>query len=233
MNRAVKIVLGLIFVLSSVTLCRAADDQTVLDAVKKHLQERMKSSGTLDIYDPQNEKVRNLRTLKFPETVSKEGDGYVAEIQMGDANDGTKVLVHVTVEEKGGQPQVKDVKVSDAKGPAAAPVDPKREITDAEIQQVMNDYISQQTQVSSSLPLFDAERNKLRKLELIVLDKEVRRLGIYYISHAQFKDTESGELLDVDVTVENQKGELALQSLRIRKVTRPKVSDNGQPATTN
>lgn len=208
----------------SVNVGQAADVAAtdVLQTVRDHLKGKMKASGTLDLYDNQEDKVRNLRTLKFPETIELKDGAYLAVIEYMDTKDGAKVLVGAVVEEKDNVLAVSELKIREVQAVAAkqAAQTIKKEYTDADIQQVMTAYLDQQTKFSGSLPLFDAQGNKLRKLALIKLDPQVRKLGIYNISGAEFKDVESNDKLDVDITVENKKGQLAVQSLRIRKVTK-------------
>jgi hypothetical protein len=66
--------------------------------------------------------------------------------------------------------------------------------------------------------LYDKDAEKMRNLELVELKEEVRRLGILMSSSSQFKDVDSGEILDIDISVENKEGQLRLQALRIRGV---------------
>ena len=52
----------------------------------------------------------------------------------------------------------------------------------------------------------------------MTLDSHLRRLGILFICGAEFQDKDNKDTLSIDVTVENQKGKLQIQALRIRKV---------------
>ena len=64
----------------------------------------------------------------------------------------------------------------------------------------------------------DPETGKVRKLQLVRVHERVGKTGDYYYSCADFKDTESGELLDLDLDVEDQGGTLKVVDVRIHKV---------------
>ena len=197
----------------------------VVADVLKVIQENVKSqsikSGTLDIYDEKINKVRNLRTMKFPETASENEGVFIAAIEYRDINSGDIVTVEATVDGKVTPLVVKDfkmVKIEKLKDRKEGEV--KKEFPDEEIQAFMKSSIDQQVKFTGNLQLFDEERNKMRSLELVKLDTVVKRMGIFYTSRAEFKDVENGDLLGVDVSVEYKDGELTLQALRIREFRR-------------
>ena len=194
--------------------------QEIQDVVKKHLQEKTKGSGTLDLFDEKIDAVRNLRMMESHDAVKKEEGLYVVPIDYRDIKTGAVVDVEVSAVNKDNAWTVKsiDIKnITEIHAGDTAP-DANKEYSDNEIQDVMKKYLLQQAKFTGSIALFDGERKKMRNLELLQMSKEVRRLGAISISSADFKDKDSGEKVVVDVAVENQKGKLSVQSLRIREV---------------
>ena len=63
----------------------------------------------------------------------------------------------------------------------------------------------------------DPETGKTRKLELIRVHDRVGKTGDYYYSCADFKDTETGQMLDLDLDVEDKAGNLSVVDVRIHK----------------
>ena len=83
----------------------------------------------------------------------------------------------------------------------------------------MMDYIERQGKFTDGkVMLFDKDNEKMRNLELTELKEEVRRMGIFYSSSSKFVDVDTGDILDIDISVENKKGKLKVQALRIRNV---------------
>jgi hypothetical protein len=191
----------------------------ILKVIREDIKNRSIKSGTLDVYDETINKVRNLRTMKFPETVTDKDGMSTATIEYRDIKSGDLVTMEAIVDGKKTPLAVKELKIQQVKKlkeeKAGAE---KKEFSDADIQAFMKDYLDQQVKFTGSLMLFDEERNKMRTLKLVKLDTVVKRLGIFFISRAEFKDEENGDTLDVDVSVENKEGELAVQALRIRDV---------------
>jgi hypothetical protein len=66
--------------------------------------------------------------------------------------------------------------------------------------------------------MFDEDHQKMRHLELKELKPEVRRMGIFCSSGSKFVDADSGDILVIDISVENKNGKLNMQALRIRDV---------------
>ena len=194
----------------------------VLKVIQEHVKGLSIKSGTLDMYDEKASKVRNLRTMAFPETVTEKDGAYVATIKYRDVRSGDIVNVDAVVDSKATPLAVKELKIvgveklKDEKKEGA----PAKEYTDAEVQTFMKTALDQQAKFTGSLMLFDEERNKMRTLQMVSLDSAVKRLGIFYSSRAELKDMESGDLVVVEVSTENKDGELNLQALRIREVKR-------------
>jgi len=201
----------------------APKNEKILSVVKAELKERTKMSGTLDLYDTDKARVRNLRMVPGNDQVSVKNNEYTVILNFRDMESGDIVEVSSLVVKDSTEWSVKELTMIGVKEkPKTDESAAKKEYSDEEIQKVMNDYLDSQVKFSDHLMLFDEERSKMRNLDLVELKTEVRRLGILNISRASFKDAESGEMLGIDVTVENLKGQLKVQSLRIRDVKRAK-----------
>ena len=212
---------------------KSSKNQNVIDAFKKELKEKTKLTGSLDLYDSKINKVRNLKMIQIKDDVQKDGAGYIVPGEYRDMKSAEIVTVEASLEEKNGELVSRDFNITgittEVKNNVVKPnIDAKKEYSDKDIQDVMQDYFKQQTQFSDHLQLFDEAKNKMRNLDLIKLSEQVRRLGILYISTADFKDSDAGDTLAIDVTVQNKDGILDVQSLRIRSV---KKATEGEAST--
>ena len=97
-------------------------------------------------------------------------------------------------------------------GGTAAKMPSADEIRDTMKNHVLNNYSGGTFQVK------DSETGGTRKLQLVRVHERVGKTGEYYYSCADFKDTETGELLDLDLDVENEGGALKVVDVRIHKV---------------
>ncbi len=75
------------------------------------------------------------------------------------------------------------------------------------------------------LVIDDPDTGTTRRLSLVNIHERVGKTGDYYYSCADFKDADSGEMLDLDVDVEDNNGSLSVVDVRIHKV-------NGAPRYT-
>jgi len=195
--------------------------EAVLTAIQDNLKTRVIASGTLDIYDEKINAVRNLRMTKLPEKVEEKDGVFTALVEYRDIKSGDMVTVEAAVDGQKTPLAVKELKMVKVEKNSAAPAaTANKEFTDAEIQSFMKNYIDQQVKFTGTLMLFDQERKKMCSLQLVSLDSVVKRMGIFFSSRAEFKDTENGDILAIDVSVENKQGALGLQALRIREVKR-------------
>ncbi len=87
-----------------------------------------------------------------------------------------------------------------------------------EIKGTMKDHVTQQSKKTGTLDILDPVTKKTRKLKLERIHERVGKTGDYYYSCADFKDTESGEMLDLDIDVEHKSGKLGVADVRIHKV---------------
>lgn len=88
-----------------------------------------------------------------------------------------------------------------------------------DIRNAMKSYVEAESQkTGGNFEIFDSETNKTRKLSLTRVHERVGKTGDYYYSCADFKDVDSGELLDLDLDVEEQNGQLKVVDVRVHKV---------------
>lgn len=87
-----------------------------------------------------------------------------------------------------------------------------------DIRQAMKDYVTQESEETGTFDVFDPETGDMRELSLVRVHERVGKTGNYYYSCADFKDINSGEMLDLDLDVEDQDGNLSVVDVRIHKV---------------
>lgn len=86
------------------------------------------------------------------------------------------------------------------------------------IRSAMKDYVMDQSKATGTFDVTDPETGKTRKLELLKVHERVGKTGNYYYSCADFKDTESGQMLDLDLDVQDKGGKLSVVDVRIHKL---------------
>ncbi|HAH21719.1 MAG: hypothetical protein A2Y00_04245 [Omnitrophica WOR_2 bacterium GWF2_43_52] len=87
-----------------------------------------------------------------------------------------------------------------------------------QIRAAMSEYVAKESKKTGTLDVYDKEAGKTRKLSLIKVHERVGKTGNYYYSCADFKDTESQEMLDLDLDVESKDGNLSVVDVRVHKV---------------
>lgn len=88
-----------------------------------------------------------------------------------------------------------------------------------DIRNAMQAYVVAESQkTGGNFEVLDPDTSATRKLSLIRVHERVGKTGNYYYSCADFKDADSGELLDLDLDVEDQNGVLQVVDVRIHKV---------------
>ncbi|HAH21202.1 MAG TPA: hypothetical protein DCL49_09910, partial [Candidatus Omnitrophica bacterium] len=80
------------------------------------------------------------------------------------------------------------------------------------------DYVLEKSKKTGTFDVHDPETGKTRKLSLVRVHERVGKTGEYYYSCADFTDTETGKLLDLDLDVEHKNGKLSVVDVRIHKV---------------
>lgn len=86
------------------------------------------------------------------------------------------------------------------------------------IRHAMKDYVVAKSAKTGTLDIHDTKINKMRRLVLIRVHERVGKTGDYFYSCADFKDVDSGEMLDLDLDVEYKNGNLSVVDVRIHKV---------------
>ncbi len=86
------------------------------------------------------------------------------------------------------------------------------------IRSAMKDYVMEKSKATSTFDVLDPEVGKTRKLELLRVHERVGKTGNYYYSCADFKDTETGQMLDLDLDIEDKGGKLSVADVRIHKL---------------
>jgi hypothetical protein len=54
-------------------------------------------------------------------------------------------------------------------------------------------------------------------------------MGVFYSSSSKFVDADTGDILDIDISVENNNGTLKVQALRIRNVRKALIGKDTDP----
>lgn len=88
-----------------------------------------------------------------------------------------------------------------------------------EIKAAMKSHVMTKQRSSGTFNITDPDTGKMRKLILKRVHERVGKTGDYYYSCADFKDTESGEMLDLDLDVADTSGRLRVVDVRIHKVS--------------
>lgn len=86
------------------------------------------------------------------------------------------------------------------------------------IRKAMKDHVLSRSAETGTFDIYDVETAKTRKLSLIKVHERVGKTGDYYYSCADFTDTETGEMLDLDLDVEHKDGKLGVVDVRIHKL---------------
>jgi len=184
--------------------------------IKDALKEKTKRTGTLDLYDVKSDGVRNLRLIDFSDEPVAEGDRVSAHVNFRDINTGDVVNLKITVEDDQGQKTITETEIVSVEE-LTPEADPNKVYTDQEVQDAMRFYLDKQAEFTGFVMLFDEKEEKMRNLKLTEMLPEVRRLGNTYISTAVFADADSGEKIEIDITVKNTEGQLDVKRMRIRQ----------------
>lgn len=88
-----------------------------------------------------------------------------------------------------------------------------------DIRNAMKAFVEAQAQkTGGNFEIIDPDTNKKRRLQMIRVHERVGKTGDYYYSCADFKDVDSGQLLDLDLDVADQNGKLQVVDARLHKV---------------
>lgn len=86
------------------------------------------------------------------------------------------------------------------------------------VRAAMKNYVMDKSKATGTFDVTDPEAGKTRKLELLKVHERVGKTGDYYYSCADFKDTETGQMLDLDLDVQDKGGKLSVVDVRIHKL---------------
>lgn len=87
-----------------------------------------------------------------------------------------------------------------------------------DIRTAMGNHVSKESKATGTFDISDPETGKVRHLKLERIHERVGKTGNYHYSCADFKDTVSGEDLDLDLDVQDNNGSLNVVDARIHKV---------------
>ena len=90
--------------------------------------------------------------------------------------------------------------------------------TNDDVRKAAQDFVAEQSKESGTLSVFDPVVAKERKLSFEKIQEQVGKATDYYFTCGDFKDTESGEMIDLDFDVESKDGQLSVIDVRIHKV---------------
>lgn len=86
-----------------------------------------------------------------------------------------------------------------------------------QLRETIRDHIANQEKLQGAFAILDERTGDLRRLELVGVHERVGKVGDYYYSCTDMKDVKTGELLDLDFDIEDQKGQLKVADIRIHK----------------
>jgi len=198
------------------------DSGGIKDIVTKELNQKTKLVGTFDLFDEGTKKVRNLRMMSIEEPV-KDKDGQRVPVKFRDEATGDMVTVDAMLKDN----KVTEWKITKVEAPK---IETKESYTDAEVKQVIDEYLAQQTKFTEYLMFFDPKIENMRKLQLTGYKNDYRHFGILTIETADFKDIDTGDTLTMDIHVKVIKGVLEVESLKIRKVAKVKPAASAPKA---
>jgi len=87
-----------------------------------------------------------------------------------------------------------------------------------EIRTAMGNYVTEKSKETGTFDIKDPQTEAVRKLKLERIHERVGKTGDYYYSCADFKDAVSGEMLDLDLDVQEKDGILSVVDVRIHKL---------------
>lgn len=90
--------------------------------------------------------------------------------------------------------------------------------SDGEIVKAVENYVKEHSVESGTFDIYDIKEKVTRKLSLERVQEDIRKTGENYIACVDFKDTESGDNLDIDVVLGNMEGALKVVDARIHKI---------------
>ncbi|MCA9394154.1 MAG: hypothetical protein KC900_08120 [Candidatus Omnitrophica bacterium] len=192
--------------------------------VSAYLQEKTKFSGSLDIYDGDIDKVRNLKLINLRrDSLSGEGPDYEIGADFRDLSSGDVMDVLIRLVEGAGGLEVGEITIEGVKYKKKEK-DPElaaKKFSDKEVKDYIKEHIAKRSKFGGTYGVFDKDNEVYRQLNLVGLGDDVRNFGILYINTVEFVDDKTGEKVSVDITVQSKDGELDVKTVRIKKIRKP------------
>ncbi|MCA9409370.1 MAG: hypothetical protein KC733_11825, partial [Candidatus Omnitrophica bacterium] len=85
-------------------------DKDIQQAMKDYFDQKMKFTGTFDLFDPEQQKMKKLKLVKLDEQIRKFGVLNISSAEFKDQETGKTVMVDITIENKNGKLNVKNVR---------------------------------------------------------------------------------------------------------------------------
>lgn len=197
---------------------------TVDSKVRGYLMEKTKFSGSLDIYDGELDKVRNLKLINLRrDSLAGDGPEYEIGADFRDLSTGDIMDVLIRLAEDAGDLDVEEIMIKGVKYKKKEK-DPElvnKKFSDKEVKDYIKDHIAKRSKFGGTYGVFDKDNEVYRQLNLIGLGDDVRNFGILYINTVEFEDDKTGEKISVDLTLENKDGALDVKTVRIKKIRKP------------
>jgi hypothetical protein len=216
MKRSTRITLVTILAGGLALSASAAEKKDVHKVIQDHVKDKSKVTGTLDIFDSDADKVRNLKMLEFHDGVAQDGMNYTVCVDFRDNSTGDIVDVDFVVLEADGSLEVREYSIHKITENTMKEEMANKTYTDEDIQNVMKSYLDQKSKFTGTFDIYDEQKGKMLKLEFVDINPEIRKFGKLNISTVNFKDSESGNPVKIDLTVENNNGALAVKTVRIK-----------------
>ncbi len=216
---------GLLLALLSAGPAAAVEFGVVDTSIRSYLQEKTKFSGSLDIYDRDTDKVRNLKLINIRrDSLSGEGPEYNIGADFRDVNSGDIMDVSIRLVEDAGALTVGEIAIKGVKYKKKEkdPALLNKKFTDKEVKDYIQDHIAKYSKFGGTYGLFDKDNEVYRQLKLDNLGDQVRNFGVLYINTVEFVDDKTGDRVSVDITLQNKDGELDVKTVRIKKIRKPK-----------
>lgn len=209
------------FFFNSIIAVKAQDfsQETVMNFIKDYLKEKAKYTGHVDLYDEKINKVRNLDLLSMDKEAKEENNQYAVHGKFRDVSSGDVASLKILVKKNDAKLEMGTLEVESVeKSEGVNAVDPARQITDAEVKDIIQKYFEQKSKFTGTFDMFDDKTQKMRNLKIGVLQENIRRFGTRYIGRADAEDGVSQEKLELDISVDNKDGVLDVKNVKIFSV---------------
>lgn len=85
-------------------------DEDINKAMKDYFDQKMQFTGTFDLFDPAQEKMKKLKLIKVDSKIRKFGSLNISSVEFSDVETGKTVIVDITVENKNGKLSISNVR---------------------------------------------------------------------------------------------------------------------------